>query len=145
MRLIKQGDPKNRCLLSHKYYRHLDEIYKQVMAGGPQMRTPIPKTIGQIIWKSTDSVYPTRYLPEINMVVCKPRLVIKNWAYAASNLPLANQESLRTRLKHIFEKYANLAGIKWPVQCSNGAPMLRQEQQEREQEESSKSKRPRLE
>ncbi|XP_032588153.2 uncharacterized protein LOC6584097 [Drosophila mojavensis] len=135
MRLIKLGDPKYRCLLSHKYYRHLDEIYNQVKAGGPQMKMPIPKTISQIVLESTDRVYPTRFLPEINMAVCKPSLVVKNWAYAAINLPYANQSSLRTRLKHIFEKYANLAGIKWPVQCSNGAPKLRQKQQSAQQEQ----------
>ncbi|XP_017870819.1 PREDICTED: uncharacterized protein LOC108619042 [Drosophila arizonae] len=153
MRLVKLGDPKYRCLLSHKYYRHLDEIYNQVKAGGPQMKMPIPKTISRIVLESTDRVYPTRFLPEINIAVCKPSLVVKNWAYAAINLPYANQSSLRTRLKHIFEKYANLAGIKWPVQCSNGAPKLRQKQQnaQQEQEQEKRSlleqpnpKRPRL-
>lgn len=115
----------------------MNEIYKQVKAGGRLVVHRTPHQLNQMLMEPTDTIYPERYLPEINIITCKPSLVVKNWAYAANNLPTISQEEvLHVRLKQIFAKYASLANIDWPkaapAKRSNGALQQQQEHDEKQ-------------
>lgn len=100
----KIRDPSGRCPLSAKYFRHMTEVYKKVMTANPvSQETEVNET-----------VYPERYIPDINMVTCKPSLVVKNWSNAVRTFPSASQKQLCNRLNIIFAKYAKLANLEQP-------------------------------
>jgi len=99
-RMWKLSDASSRCHLSAKYFRHMTEIYKKVMDHPVHTEPETPNI-----------VYPNRYLPDINVLTCKPRLVIKNWSHAVGTIPVNKQDPLRKQLEGIFAKYARLANI----------------------------------
>ncbi|KAH8387516.1 hypothetical protein KR093_007528, partial [Drosophila rubida] len=107
-RLWRISDPSGRCNMSAKYFRHMTEIYREVkFSYNARHGAHNPGDV-------EDSVFPERYIPEINTVTCQPSLVVKNWAYAAGHFPLVIQEELRTRLRFIFAKYERLGNMRCP-------------------------------
>ncbi|EDW75304.2 uncharacterized protein Dwil_GK19765 [Drosophila willistoni] len=114
LRILKVRDPCCRSPLNHKYYRHMGEIYRQVRPHSSlTMRHALEVNKSPLEPKET--VYPERYIPEINMITCSPRLVLKNLAFAMGNFSMVVQEELKIKLKQIFARYAEEANLSWPL------------------------------
>ncbi|KAH8345096.1 hypothetical protein KR059_004905, partial [Drosophila kikkawai] len=111
MRFLKALDPKNLCTMNHKYYRNMDEIYKQVTSK-PQLTVRTPEQMNESVSEAAvelpEEVMPHHFVPEINMSTSKPSLVVKNWASAVGNLPSESQDVLAIKLKYLFAKYAKM-------------------------------------
>ncbi|KAH8265168.1 hypothetical protein KR044_010619, partial [Drosophila immigrans] len=107
-RLWRISDPSGRCALSTKHFRHMTEIYREVM-----FAKNAPRAVNQP-GDAEESVFPERFIPEINAMTCQPSLVVKNWSYAIGHFPLVIQEELRTRLRYIFDKYDRLGRNQCP-------------------------------
>ncbi|XP_030381850.1 uncharacterized protein LOC115629509 [Scaptodrosophila lebanonensis] len=109
-RILKIRDPANRCRLSQKYYSHMADIYRQVKPRG-KLLVRTPQDLNQSLIEPSETVFPERFVPEINTITCKPRLVVKNWAYAVANMTLLAQDELQLTLTKIFDRYAAEASI----------------------------------
>ncbi|XP_068144140.1 uncharacterized protein [Drosophila tropicalis] len=111
-RILNVRDPECRCLLNQNYYCHMREIYSQIRPEGTppsDLNRPLPETRG--------TIYPEHYIPEINMMTCKPRLVLKNLNFAMDNFSTSVQEELKVKLMHIFTTYAKEARLNWPMRA----------------------------
>lgn len=108
MRILKILDPTGACTMGQKYYRHMEDIFKQVKTKS-SLTVRTPQQMNQSISEPPEEVEPHKFVPEINMSTCKPGLVLKNWAYAVGNLSKESQESLTLKLTQLFAKYAKCA------------------------------------
>ncbi|XP_068158944.1 LOW QUALITY PROTEIN: uncharacterized protein Hmr [Drosophila tropicalis] len=114
LRILKVRDPGCRSPLNHKYYRHMGEIYRLVRPHSSlTMRNALE--LNKTPLENKETIYPERYIPEINMITCKPRLVLKNLAFAMGNFSMVVQEELKVKLKQIFARYAEEANLTWPI------------------------------
>ncbi|XP_060662570.1 uncharacterized protein LOC132795721 isoform X1 [Drosophila nasuta] len=105
-RVWRISDPSGRCTLSTKYYRHMTDIYREVMfAHNAHRMSKQPD-------EREETIFPERYVPEISALNCEPQLVLKNWSYAIAHFPLVMQEELRSRLRFIFAKYERLGKLR---------------------------------
>ncbi|XP_022210514.2 uncharacterized protein LOC111066314 [Drosophila obscura] len=113
LRTLKIADPTNQCQMGQNYYRHMNEIYKEVNSAAPSVsagqllvRTPqqLNETLAEAATKET--MVPKRFIPEISMRNCEPRLVLKNWAHAMGSFSTENQQKLVGKLTDMFAKYA---------------------------------------
>ncbi|XP_046865774.1 uncharacterized protein LOC111519606 isoform X1 [Drosophila willistoni] len=111
-RILSVLDPECRCLLNQKYYCHMREIYSQMSPEG----TP-PTDLNRPLPDTGVPIYPEHYIPEINMMTCKPRLVLKNLTFAMENFSSSVQEELQLKLAQIFTRYAEEARLNWPMKA----------------------------
>ncbi|XP_020805494.1 uncharacterized protein LOC110181903 [Drosophila serrata] len=108
MRLLKILDPKNLCTMNHKYFRHMDEIFKQVK-NKSQLTVRTPEQMNEsVAVEQPEEMMSNKFVPEINMSTCKPSLVLKNWATAIGSLPEESQDVLAIKLKYLFAKFAKM-------------------------------------
>ncbi|XP_062138935.1 LOW QUALITY PROTEIN: uncharacterized protein LOC133847750 [Drosophila sulfurigaster albostrigata] len=105
-RVWRISDPSGRCTMSTKYYRHMTDIYREVMFAHNAHR------VSKQPDEREETIFPERYVPEISALNCEPQLVLKNWSYAIAHFPLVIQEELRSRLRFIFSKYERLGKLR---------------------------------
>ncbi|XP_028893958.2 uncharacterized protein LOC105208875 isoform X3 [Zeugodacus cucurbitae] len=100
-RLYATRDPANRCRLNHRYYKHLAEIYRAIKPTR-KINIKTPSELNQSVSENPDaneSVFPERFIMDINMSNSHSNVVMKNWAYGVGASVPAE------KLTALFEKY----------------------------------------
>ncbi|XP_004529682.1 uncharacterized protein LOC101459591 isoform X2 [Ceratitis capitata] len=101
--LYRIRDPASRCRLNQRYFKHFAEIYRAIKPTR-KLNIKTPTELNQSVGENADaneSVFPERFIMDINMSNSSSNVVMKNWAFG-----VASSVSLR-KLEEIFNKYRN--------------------------------------
>lgn len=112
----KKQDPVTRCRLNHKYYKKLDEIFRNMSSSKTKsyfLNIKTPTELNQSVEPgggdssstnpASEFVFPERYISDISMSNSDSNLVVKNWTFALGNLQL--DDTFHFRMRDILKKY----------------------------------------